>query len=284
MSSIISVCWVITSKCNDSCRFCFRDINSHDLSIDKNILILKKFIDFGIKKITFTGGEASLYQGLEELLLFAKKYKIYCNLITNAVSMRNGFYDNIVELIDCITMSLDAPNQDLQKKMTRNINHFNNVIGVLEKIKSNNINIDIKINTLVTKINVCHIIDIIPILYRYKINIWKLFQFVPLRNAAKINSDFFSISNYDFSKLKEYLQNSDINKKTRIIFQSKEDLRKSYFVVSSNGNVRFDGNKENDIYGNLLYDSIEEIFKKIEFDYEGYIGRKVNEIVKINGA
>ena len=281
MNSINSVCWDITSKCNDKCQFCFRDSNSIDLSLDDNFLILNKFIDYGIEKITFTGGEACLYNGLWELIQHAKYHKIYTNLVTNALSVNDAFYSNMEKYLDCITLSLDGADPLIQKKMTRNINHFDNVLNILSRINGNNIKIDKKINTLVTKVNFHNILDILPIIYKNKINVWKLFQFIAPRYCSASNKNYFSISDSNFAKLKNeiILNNTEM---VKIIFQATQDLKTSYFVVSSNGNVRYDGNNDDTYIGNVLTDDINNIFKNINFNFSSYMERKL--LLKTNVA
>ena len=80
------VCWNITTKCNQNCRYCHRFLNYDDLSYEKNKKILMKMIEDGIKEITWTGGEALLYPRIIELLRIAKEHGIKSKLITN----RNG--------------------------------------------------------------------------------------------------------------------------------------------------------------------------------------------------
>ena len=273
MGKIKSVCWDITSKCNDKCKFCFRDANSTDLSLDDNFLLLNKFIDYGIEKITFTGGEACLYDGLWELIQYAKSRNVYTNLVTNALNINDDFYYNIERYLDCITFSLDGADPKIQQKMTRNINHFDNVLNILKKLDKKNITINKKINTLVTRVNIKNVIDILPIIYEHKISMWKLFQFISPRYNSAVNDKYFSILNSDFNELKQKIISSN-EKNAIILFQSEYDLRASYFVVSSNGNVRYDRYKESSFIGNLLLDSIDNIFRKIEFDYSCYIERK----------
>jgi MoaA/NifB/PqqE/SkfB family radical SAM enzyme len=237
--------------------------------------ILDKFIKHGIKKITFTGGEASLYDGLWELISYAHKHNIYTNLDTNAVSINDEFIVNIGKHLNCITMSLDGSDPIIQEKMTRNRNHFDNVLRVLEKIEKKKIIIDKKINTLVTKINIDYIIDILPILYNNKINIWKLFQFIAPRFMALKNKLDFSVSDPDFSKLEEKIKSKNMEKNLKTIFQTCNNLKTSYFVVSSNGNVRYDGNKD-EIIGNLLTENIDDIFGKVDFNYNDYFKRSLH--------
>lgn len=80
--------------------------------------------------------------------------------------------------------------------MGRGERHGFNVIQALDFIKANNINIKVKINTLVSKINKEEVTDIGKMLEKYNIERWRLFKFMPLRNCAINNSTNFEIS-YD---------------------------------------------------------------------------------------
>jgi MoaA/NifB/PqqE/SkfB family radical SAM enzyme len=241
--------------------------------LEDNVVILNKFIKYGIKKITFTGGEATLYDGLWELIKRAKQANVYTNLIANLVKIDSRFFKNIEKHINCLTMSLDGPDTDIQNKMTRNTNHFDNVLNTLDKIEHDQIKIDKKVNTLVAKDNIDYIIKILPILYKFSVNVWKLFQFIPFRFMAKQNRDLFSISENEFTKLKNNIIIEN-NHRIKTIFQSTDDLKRSYFVVSSNGNVRSDAGTAEKTIGNLLEEDIEVIINKMYFGYSQYEYRK----------
>ena len=36
-----SICWNITSRCNENCKFCYRIIADNEISLEKNMEILK---------------------------------------------------------------------------------------------------------------------------------------------------------------------------------------------------------------------------------------------------
>ena len=77
------VCWNITTKCNQNCRYCHRFLKIDDLEYKKNKKILMKMIEDRIKEITWTGGEALLYPELMKLLKIAKAKGVKNKLVTN---------------------------------------------------------------------------------------------------------------------------------------------------------------------------------------------------------
>lgn len=52
-----SVCWNITSQCNDNCLFCYRNRDSKEMDFEKQKIIVEKIADSGIRKVTLAGGE-----------------------------------------------------------------------------------------------------------------------------------------------------------------------------------------------------------------------------------
>ena len=55
-----SICWNIKSRCNENCKLCFRIIADNEISLEKNMEILKVLIELSVDKISWTGGEALL--------------------------------------------------------------------------------------------------------------------------------------------------------------------------------------------------------------------------------
>ena len=177
-----SVCWNITSRCNENCKFCYRILTEKDNDIEKNKKILEVLAKLSVDKISWTGGEALLYPNLIELLKISKSYGIINNLLTNGKLLSE---EKIIELepyLDYITLSYDSNSSDTYKIMGRGERHGINVIKALDFIQKNEINVKVKINTLVSKINKDEITDIGKTLERYSIERWRLFKFMPLRN------------------------------------------------------------------------------------------------------
>ncbi len=272
MISLNRVCWDITSKCNEQCKFCFRNVESLDLSLSENISILNKLVSYGIKKITFTGGEALLYEGIWTLLAKAKKAGIFVQLNTNAKDVDVGILDNIEKYVDCLTLPLDSIDSYIQHEMGRNESHVENVATLLKDIIARKNKLRIKINTVVTRLNFHDVLNIIPLLNKYRVDSWKVFQFAPLRYEAKRNISQLYVSDDSFYELVERIKSSYDSK---VIFQNKDGFINSYMLITANGNIIYGDGTKDIVKGNVLRDSLSQILKCYDFDYIEYQKRGI---------
>lgn len=255
-----SVCWNITSRCNENCKFCYRILTDKENDIEKNKKILELLIKLSVNKISWTGGEALLYPNLIELLKISKKKGIINNLITNGKELSK---EKIIELepyLDYITLSYDSNNNDTHRKMGRGEKHGDKVVEILDFIQRNNLKIKIKINTLVSKMNKNEVIEIGTTLKKYEIERWKLFRFIPLRNYASDNEKNFEISgeefNYVTSNVKE-LYGSNIN----ISECNENEIHSNYLLINSVGDFIVTENfKDKKIY-NIKEENIDNLKK-----------------------
>lgn len=172
---------------------------------EENERILDNLIKDGITDITWTGGEALLYPNLISLLKKAKENGINNKLITNGMLLaQNDEIKEICNYLDSLTLSIDSTDNEINAELGRGINHYNNIKTILEYVKDKELKLNI--NTVVSKKNINQLDDLGNFLNKYKINSWRVFQFMPLRETAEKNREQFEISDAEFESKKGVFQ------------------------------------------------------------------------------
>lgn len=195
-----------------------------------------------------------MYPNLIKLVKIAKENNIKNKLITNGVELvKNEEAKEIYNYLDSLTLSIDSVNSDTNNNLGRGINHYNNVKQILDYVKDKNIELDI--NTVINKENINEVQDLGEFLNHYKIGLWKLYKFMPLRETAEKNKNFFEISDKEF----ENFENSVVFKKFENIssfdYRKEEDMEKDILIIA-NGDIYKTENGKDYKKGNALYDNV----------------------------
>ena len=247
------ICWNITTRCNQKCKYCHRFLGISDLSYEENEQILNNLIRDGIEAITWTGGEALLYPNLIKLLKIAKENGIKNKLITNGLILaQNDQIREICDYLDSLTLSLDSINDDINIELGRGQNHYSNIKKVLEYVKDKDLKLNI--NTVVNKKNITELENLGKFLNEYKVNSWRVFQFMPLRETAEINKEQFEISDEEFESKKLLFQKfENIN---RVDYRQEKDMEDKYVLLVANGDIIKTENGKDVKKGNALYQNL----------------------------
>lgn len=251
------ICWNITARCNQNCKYCHRFLNVQELTFEENEIILNKLINSGVTSITWTGGEALLVEGLDELLKKSFEKGIKNKIITNGKLLTNERIDKIYKYLDSVTLSIDSINDQVNHDLGRGKNHYNEIKNILDYLKNKEIDLKIRINSVVCKNNCDNFENLVNFLNNYNIYSWRIFKFMPLREKAITNKNIFDISMDEYHKVVEVIKNSSncSNIDTRVI----EDMEKKYVLILANGNIVITDNGEDKIVGNALNDDFSRI-------------------------
>ena len=263
------VCWNITTKCNQNCKYCHRFLGINDLTYEENKKILNNLIKDGVNNITWTGGEALLYPNLKELLKISQENGIKNKLITNGMVLaQNENMREILDYLDSLTLSLDTINDDTNEELGRGRNHFEEVKTILDYVKGKSLKINI--NTVVSKKNINEMEQLGEFLNNYNISKWKFFKFMPLRETAEKNKDEFAITDAEFEQTKNVFRNFGNIGETD--FRQEKDMEDKYTLLIANGDIiktehGIDVKKGNALYQNpveFMYELEENRMKKIK--------------------
>lgn len=229
-----SVCWNITSRCNENCKFCYRIMTNSENDLERNKKILELLSLLSVNKISWTGGEPLLYPNLIELLKMSKSYGIVNNLITNGKLLSKEKITELEPYLDYITLSYDSIDSITNKIIGRGAEHGAHVLETLDYIHDNKTDVKIKINTLVSKYNKEDVTSIGKILLKYNIERWRLFKFIPLRNNAIRNSENFKISNEEFKHVVTNVKKL-YGEHIQISERNEEKIESYYLLINSVG-------------------------------------------------
>ena len=209
-----SVCWNLTSACNMSCQYCFRELSESAQSLEVNMGILDNLIAMGVKRITFSGGEPFMYPYLLDLINKAHEAGIKCYVVTNGSLLNEENVRALLEHIDKITFSCDSPreivNETIGRSTTDGKDSYRHIRNIIPLIRYYYPDILIDINTVVTYDpyheyrELDYMIDAIRNdLLKNDINKWKIIRFYPLSGKASSNKDRFSLDNDEFLEIKK---------------------------------------------------------------------------------
>ena len=161
----------------------------------------------------------------------------------------------ILNYLDDLTISLDSIDSKTNEVLGRGDKHFATIHNILNYINSGNYKkLKVNINTVVNKQNLEEIEELGDFLNNYKIGIWKLYQFMPLRESAEKNREIFEITNFEFDSVlrKVYEKYENIS---CVTFKKQEDLEKNILILA-NGDIIKTENGIDFLLGNAINDNV----------------------------
>lgn len=114
---------IVTSKCNFTCKHCFRESGSgRDLPFEVAKKVISEAKDYGFMRIALTGGEPFLYPRIKELIELIVKDNYIFSLVTNGWVFKQfaDFLKKYKNRIAYIAFSLESMDKKLHDSMRRN--------------------------------------------------------------------------------------------------------------------------------------------------------------------
>lgn len=228
--------------CNFRCRYCYatfadsvesdpRGILPHD-----QLLAVVRQLAQRFTKLTFAGGEPTLYRRLPELLVAAKQEGALVNLVTNGSRIDPQRLATFAGALDFLTLSADSADAATMSAMGRAdasgralpAEHY---IGLAAAARE--VGICVKLNTVVTKLNTDD--DMSAFVRALAPARWKLLQAAPV---AGQNDAFIATLSPARSDFEAYVSRHQVALKDtniRLVPEPIEVIRGSYIMVDPRG-------------------------------------------------
>lgn len=272
----------ILEACNYSCRHCFSHFDSgRTLSVDE----WKQIVDncrkgINVCEYNIAGGEPLMYRKLPELVRYIKQTGADCSIITNGFLMTDEWIKENAALYKTIGFSIDSFNPETLIRQGRcnakgEILTGERLKHICEFIKECNPECKIKINTVVTKLNLEENISKIIEEFGIPVDRWKILKIKRFSNNAFSNDDIcISDSEFDsFVKRNTGFLRPDCANEVIV----EHSMSGAYIIIDANGYL-LDNSREN-IYTpvlNCLTEDFAEGFEKYNLNKELYFSRYAN--------
>ncbi|MBR8701439.1 GTP 3',8-cyclase [Fusobacterium sp. DD29] len=251
------LCWLLTSRCNQQCKYCHRFLNSNENSDKFYDKVINKLASMNIKHITLGGGEPFLAGNIRKIIELLNEKGIKVKVVTNGTLVISDFM-NIIDKLENITLSIDSVEDDINEKLGRGKEHFSTIEKLLNTLCKGGIKPTVSINSVITKDNINGLKKLSVFLKKYKIKNWRIFRFCPLRETALKNKELLEITNEEFLNLKSEILSEDYP--FSVDFRNYEDMSSKYLLITPDAKLSLSDNLDDKILGDIINDDLREYF------------------------
>lgn len=249
--------WMISGNCNMSCKFCFGQFHSTQLTKKDKLSILDQIAEHKIPKLVLTGGEPLLDEDIIEILEKAYSNGIFTSLHTNGLLLTESFIRKIKKYVGRISLPLDGSSNHMNYLMRGEDNYFSKIKKLVEILKREQISFSIK--SIATKQNLGDFDKIAKVMLDFQPKVWLITEFRPLRRGAKYQNEY-QLGPDDFDILKSKLSDYPINIG---LFSNSSLSKHPHFFLNSIGEVYTNGLKSDYYIGHIFTDSIPVLWNNI---------------------
>jgi len=203
---VTNICLNVTLSCNEKCIFCFRNFytSQKTLYVEKLKNMIPYLKNLGIRKITLIGGEPLLNKDILKIAEILYDEGFILSLTTNATIYK----PEILNYLTYLSFSLESVNKETNRLLGRNEKHLENIERYLEEIRKKNLDLKVKINTVITSVNAREEeLNGIAEFIRKNSDLivrWKIFRFLSVRRA--LNKPWLSVSRNRFKELMKFCE------------------------------------------------------------------------------
>ena len=173
----------VSENCNSRCFMChYAGTNdSYNITLKQYHKILNHMQKNNYKMLRFTGGEPLLHKNIIKMIKEAKEINLKTSIITNGYLLPKKVNKLIEAGLDECIISLDGSSSFIHDKLRNFPGCFNNIIEGIKKLKEKNILV--RVNTVVSGLNIHDMVNIYKLLKELKVDQWSI---IPVKYKMNI--------------------------------------------------------------------------------------------------
>ncbi|MEM3567761.1 MAG: radical SAM protein, partial [Thermoplasmata archaeon] len=143
----------LTYRCNDRCLHCYvGERTKKEMALEDWLKVIDKLYNIGVPHIVFTGGEPTLYGGLERLIERAEKRGIVTGLNTNGRKLADKAYlKKLADAgLDHVQITVESSDREIHNKMVGAEAFDETIQGLKNALDAN---LFVLTNTTITRLN-----------------------------------------------------------------------------------------------------------------------------------
>jgi len=184
--------WELTRACKLKCKHCRADAILNplpdELSLEDGFKIIDDIKGFGkpYPTLILTGGDPIMKRGLEDILRYAYENGITLGIAPTVSELLTGsILKTMLKYgVKHISISLDG-GKPLTHNYIRGLNsHFEATVEVLRKLVD--LGFNVQVNTLICRLNVLELPEIVNLLLGMNVKVWELFFLIRVGRGVEV--------------------------------------------------------------------------------------------------
>jgi len=234
----------MTTKCSAKCSFCLRQSKTIEQAPDMTVEKIEEILEVfpSIASFALCGfGNPTDCDNFDDIVKFLHKKKLGMGIIVNGIGLKKKIYLLKKHKPNYISISLNAPTQELHEEITKTTNQFDKILEAIQKC------VEARITTYLTYVctteNLVHVPAFLKLAKGLKVSGVHLFNVLPHHLVTNQNKEEFlklvltDKNSDDIKKLKQ-LPEASIVKEFPILINPNDQKRYCRFAwqkLSING-------------------------------------------------
>lgn len=221
-------------QCTLKCDWCYVPFVRDRPNFSVTQEVLARLLDHGVTEITIGGGDPTTYREWRDLVASAKRAGLFVHLDTNGIGLRRST-DVEVALrshVDLLGLPIDGPNPFIHGLVRGQPWHFNVVIERMSWLVE--LGLDVKINTVVTKVNAPSLLQTAELVRSLAPAIWSVYEYWPLSAGGANRNQWDDVGGSLADAIASLPRELG---KTRVEINRRHVRRLTYPIVAHDGEV-----------------------------------------------